>query len=681
MTARILLALTAFAAFAKVPITHESMWLMKRVGAPAVSPDGRWVVFPVVEPAYDEKEQASDLWLVPADGGAPPRRLTFTKGAESGLAWSPDSRRLAFTTKREGDEAAQVYVLDLAGGGEAARITSIPAGASSPRWRPDGGAILFTSGVSATSEAERKARKYHARVYTGFPIRHWDRWLDDTHAHLFVQTLEPGAKPRDLLAGTKLAALPGYGGAPSDTGGEELNAVWAPDGQSIVFAATTTRDRGAYDFVDTQLFQAPASGGEPAPLTAGLDSHSHPAFRPDGRALYCLRTPRTANVYNAARLESIPWPGGGSASPVTQRFDRDIDQFAVSPDSRTIYLLAEDAGHMRLYTAPAAGGEVRPAFDMPLGSYANLSVASRAAAPVLIAGWESAVNPPEIVRIDPGAGRHAALTHFNDAQAEAIDWQPLRHFWFTSKRGKRIHNMLALPPGFDEKKKYPLVVLIHGGPYGMWRDQFVLRWNYHLVAQPGYVVLLTNYTGSTGFGEKFSQGIQGDPLAGPGEELNEAADEAVRQFAFIDGSRMAAGGASYGGHLANWLEATTTRYKCLFSHAGLINLESQWGTSDTVYPREVANGGPPWEQGEVWRTQNPIRYAAKFRTPMLLSVGEHDFRVPLNETLENWSALQRMKVPSRLLVFEDANHWILRGEDSRFFYGELLGWLKKYLGE
>ena len=213
----------------------------------------------------------------------------------------------------------------------------------------------------------------------------------------------------------------------------------------------------------------------------------------------------------------------------------------------------------------------------------------------------------------------------------------------------------------------------------MYRDQFVVRWNYHLMAQPGYVVLMTNNTGSTGFGEKFSQEVQGDPLLGPGNELNEAADEAIAKFPFIDGSRQAAGGASYGGHLANWLQATTTRYKCLFSHAGLVNLESQWGTSDVIYSREVSNGGPVWEQGKVWKEQNPIRFAKDFHTPILLTVGERDFRVPMNNTLENWSVLQRLQIPSRLIVFPDENHWVLKGENSRFFHEEVRKWLDRYL--
>jgi dipeptidyl aminopeptidase/acylaminoacyl peptidase len=316
---------------------------------------------------------------------------------------------------------------------------------------------------------------------------------------------------------------------------------------------------------------------------------------------------------------------------------------------------------------------------MSLGQYTNLRIPARSSSAILFANWDSAINPSEVVRIDPKAGRHDRLTSINVSQAAQIDWQPLKHFWLTTKAGRKVHSMVALPPNFDERKKYPLLVLIHGGPASMWRDQFFLRWNYHLLAKPGYVVLLTDYVGSTGYGEKFAQAIKGDPFIGPSADINESADEAVRLYPFIDGSRMAAGGASYGGHLANWLQATTTRYKALIAHAGLINLESQWGTSDTIYHREVNNGGPVWEQGPVWREQNPIRFAKNFRTPILLTVGENDFRVPLNQTLENWSVLQRLRIPSRLIVFPEENHWIQKGENSRFFYKELHAWLAKYL--
>lgn len=673
----------------KTPLSHETMWLMKRVGAPNPSPDGKWVVFSLIEPAYDEKDQVSDLWIVPADASARPRRLTFSKGGESGAVWSPDSRRLAFSAKREGDEVSQIYVLDVEAGGEAARVTSLSTGARSPVWSPDGTRLLFTGTVypGASDEetnkkiaAERKAQKYRARVYDKFPVRNWDKWLDDTQGHLFIQSLEPGARAKDLLAATKLVREPGFAGRVTDSG-EEFDAVWTPDGESVIFVATTERNKAAYSNVSSALFRVAATGGEPLQLTTGKDSFSRPTFSPDGRNLYAIfNVESNGKTYNLDRLAKFSWPGMGAPNILTANFDRAVGAFALTPDNKSIYLLAEEAGNEKLYTVSAQGGEVRLALDMTRGVYTGLKIPQKAASTIIIANWESAMNPPEVFRLDLKSKTQQPLTSFNQERVAQIDWQPLRHFWFTSQAGKRIHNMVALPPAFDENKKYPLLVVMHGGPHSMWRDNWGLRWNYYLLARPGYIVLLTNYTGSTGFGEKFAQSIQGDPFIGPAKEINEAADEAIRLFPFVDGTRQAAAGASYGGHLANWLQATTTRYKALISHAGLINLESQWGTSDTIYSREINNGGPVWEQGAVWREQNPIRFAKNFRTPILLSVGENDFRVPLNQTLENWSVLQRLQIPSRLIVWPDENHWILKGENSKYFYQEVHAWLKKYLG-
>ena len=685
---RLSAVLLAFAALAgaKTPITHEDVWLMKQVGSPIPSPDGKWVVFALNEPAYDEAQQASDLWIVPADGSARPRRLTNTKAPESGVQWSPDSRRIAFSARREGDETGQIYVLDVAAGGEAARVTSLSTGAAAPRWRPDGQALAFTSMVypgapddaaNKKAAAERKDRKYHARVYETFPIRYWDHWLDDRQIHLFVQELHDGATARDLLAGTRLVANSGFGGTETNSG-EELVAAWAPDGQSLIFSATTNRTQAAYANVIFRLYQITASGGEPKAITPDGMSYRRPTFSPDGHLLLALSSQEGDKVYYADRIAKTIWPGNGLWLAATTS-DLSVTSFAITPDSRTIYFLAEDAGLEKLFAVDGSGGKARDALPMEAGCYTNLSIASKAASPVLLAVWDSATNPGEIVRIDPATGKHQRLTEFNVERAAKIDWLPVRHFWHTSSRGKRIHSMLALPPGFDESKKYPLLVVIHGGAANMWRDQFVVRWNYHLLASPGYVVLLTDYTGSTGYGEKFAQEIQFDPLKGPAEEINEAADEAIRRFPFIDGARQAAAGASYGGHLINWMQATTTRYKALVAHAGLINLESQWGTSDSIYHREVTAGGPFWEDGKVWKDQNPIRLAKNFHTPILLSVGEKDFRVPMNQTLENWSVLQRMRVPSKLIVWEDENHWIGKGEDSRFFYREVREWLAKYL--
>lgn len=691
------LPLSVGAETAKRPITHEDLWLMKRVGAPNVSPDGRWVVFSLIEPAYDEKKQVADLWIVSASGEGAPRRLTGTAGGESGVEWSPDGRQLVFSARREGDDTAQLYLLDLVAGGEAMRLTQLVNGARAPRFSPDGTQIAFSSSdyPGAVNEAdnvriaaERKARKWNARIFDGFPIRNWDRWLEDRRPRLFVLDLpKPGAaaaEPRELLRSSALVREPGFAGRGGD-GGDSLDATWTADGRSLVFTASIDRHTAAYRFTSTQLWRVSLDGGAVARLTNDTHSWSQPTFTPDGKTLIAAVERATGKVYTSTELIAFDWPGEGTAlalesgRALTAASDRAVTSFATTADSRSVYFLAEEAGHEKLFVSSLAKGGPRRLFEMSSGVYTNLSIAQSAKSPVVVANFESATQPPELVRLDLRRGGHVALTSFNVQRVAAIDLAPVRHFWFTSREGRRIHNMLVVPPGFDPAKKYPLFVVIHGGPHTMWRDQWVTRWNYHLLAAPGYVVLLTNYSGSTGFGEAFAQSIQGDPLKTAGEEINEAADLAIRDFAFIDAERQCAGGASYGGHLSNWLQATTTRYRCLVSHAGLINLESQWGTSDTVYGREVNNGGPVWEQGRVWREQNPIRYAAKFRTPTLVTVGEQDFRVPLNNSLEYWTVLQRQRIPSRLVVFPDENHWVLKGENSRLFYQEIEAWLGRWL--
>jgi dipeptidyl aminopeptidase/acylaminoacyl peptidase len=670
----------------KRPITHEDVWLMKRVGAPVLSPDGRLVVVPVAEPAYDDGAKTSDLWLVPADGSAPPRRITSTPGPESGAAWSPDSRRIAFSAKREGSDEPQIHVLDIAGGGEAERVTSVATGAERPQWRPDGQAILFTSMTwpGAMTDAdnkarieERKARKYNARVFEQFPVRHWDRWLDERRPTLMLQELGDPAGARDLLAGTQLRAARGFGGD-LDNDGDIIEAAWSPDGSTIVFTATTERDASARAIVRQSLYVMPAGGGEPQRLTGDDASYSQPQFAPDGSALYARSAPATKSAYNAERLVRFDWANPAPRA-VAPGFDRPVDTYRVSPGGETVYLLADDGGHERLFAVVATGGKPAEVGRLDSGTISGLQVSGPEDAPVIVAAWGSAVSPPEVARIERAGGARRPLTAFNAGRVAAIDWQPVEEFWFKSKRGTRIHNLLVLPPGFDAAKKYPLFVLIRGGPHLMSRDEFSVRWNAHLLAAPGYVVLMTNYTGSTGFGEDFSQAIEGDPLKGPAADINQAADEAIRRYPFIDASRQAAGGASYGGHLTNWLAVSTDRYRALVSHAGLYDLKTQWTTSDIAYSREKVLGGPPWDGIAVWKDQSPFWQSRKLKTPILVTFGERDFRVPFNNGLEFWTVLQRQQVESRLVLFPDENHWILKGENSRYFYREVADWLAQHL--
>ena len=682
-----LLAASGLLATEKKPIDHETLFLLRSVGSPVPSPDGKWVVTSVSEPAYDEKDEVSDIWIVPADGSARPRRLTSGKGGESGASWSPDGRKIAFTAKRDGDEVNQLYVLDLAGG-EAQKITKLSLGARGPEWSPDGTTILFQSAVwrgAPDEEAnkklndERKNVKSKVRAYDSFPVRQWDKWVDDKQTHLFVIPADGSAAPRDLLAGTKLVEARGFRGTGSEGSTDSLDPEWAPDSKSIVINATTNLDIAAYAEPTFHLLEVALAGGEPKALSSGGITHTSPSFSPDGKLL-CFTTNAGKNViYAHDRLACSAWPWGGAERQVAPAFDRSIASFSFTPDSREIYLSAEDGGHVRIWSVPVAGGEPKLTIDAPQGTFRGISIPEKSKPPALFANWESAVSPAEVVKFDLKTKKKVTLTSFNAEKAAGIDWQPLREFWFTAKSGRRIHNFVALPPGFDETKKYPLLVLMHGGHANMWTDSISKRWNYHLLAQPGYVVLGTDYRGSTGYGEQFTLDIVGDPLRGPANDVNEAADEAIRLYPFIDGTRQAAAGASYGGHLANWMEASTDRYKCIITHAGLASLYPQWATSDGIFHRELMMGSTFWEKPNVWLDQSPTNYAKNFKTPMLVSVGENDFRVPLNNALEMYAVLQRQQVPTRLLVWPDENHWILKGENSRRFYEEVHGWLGKWL--
>ncbi|MEA3139126.1 MAG: hypothetical protein QOK23_1295 [Gammaproteobacteria bacterium] len=681
------IALSAQSELQRKPITHEALWMMKRVGGPVVSPDGKWVVYSLLEPSYESDKSVSDLWLVSADGLKAPRRITNTKAPEGDVAWSPDSSSIAFATKRETDEVDQIYILNLAEGGEARRLTSVSTGASSPKWRPDGKAILFESFVYPDAlddeankkiAADRKARKYNVRSYEHFPIRFWNQWLDDRQPTLMVQALDSGSTAKDILSATVLARTSGFSGRETESS-VTLAPLWSPDGREVIFTATTMRWHAAYEPVGYRLYRMDAQGGEPSVISPAIGEYQEAKFSSEGKYLYFKYEPHDSEIYHLAALSRIAWPAGGDSMLVTRDFDRETARYALTPDGKFAYLLVPEAGKENLYRVAAEGGKPVLIIEPASGGYTSLEIPEKAAKLALIAGFGSSVLPTEIVRVDAARRTHANLTHVNTEAAAAIDWQPPQHFYFTSAKGRNIHNMIVLPPAFDPTKKYPMLVLIHGGAASNNPDQIGLRWNYHLLAAPGYVILMTDYTGSTSFGEKFAQAIKLDPLKTPGDEINQAVDEAMKRYSFVDGSRLCAAGASYGGHLANWIEATTTRYKCIVSHAGEVDLLSQWGTSDGIYGRELTNGGPPWEENSVWRDQSPITYAANWKTPMLLSIGERDFRVPINNTLENWSALQRMKVPSRLLVWPDAWHWITKPEDSRHFYEEVHKWLANYL--
>ena len=664
---------------AKRVITHEDVWLLHRVGDPTLSPDGKLAVFSVTEPAYDSTQSSSDLWIVPTDGSAQPRRLTSTRSGEGGATFSPDGRMLAFTTRRDGDEADQVYVL-FVDGGEAQRITSIPSGASSPRFRPDGRAILFETMLAGGAKTiddhlaitqRDRARRDTARAFNVLPIRFWNFYLDGREPAIGIQELQ--STTARVIPVAPLRGTFGTSGS-----AESLGATWTPDGGSIVFNAIANRDRMMNEEPETALFRVAARGGAPARLTAAGSSFSAPAFSPDGQSLYALETRASTpkQLYFVNRLARLTGPDWKQATIVSAGWDRSVSAFTVSPDSKTVYVEAEDDGYVKLFAFAAAGGAPQTLYTPTAGAL----FAVRAEANVMVARYSASTDPGQIVRFDPSAKNYKALTSINTSRLAQLRLPAPEHFWFTAKNGRRIHSVIVPPPVVDPGRNYPLVVFPHGGPNSMSADSWTLRWNYHLLTSPGYYLLMTDYTGSTGFGEKFTDDIERDVLRGPAFEILEAIPEAAKRYPQIDLARQAAIGASYGGYLMNWFNGTTTQFKCFVTHAGAVNNESQYGVNDGGLGRELRMGAPVWDTGKgQWMDQSPFRYADKWKTPTLVTQGELDYRVPFGESMTTFKLLQRKQIPSRLVLFPDEGHWILKGPNGKRHMDEVLGWLAKYL--
>jgi dipeptidyl aminopeptidase/acylaminoacyl peptidase len=394
-------------------------------------------------------------------------------------------------------------------------------------------------------------------------------------------------------------------------------------------------------------------------------------FSEDGKYILATGHVNGPKIYYLQHLYRFAWPAMTGRTELAQGLDRPINDMQVAGGS--IFASIEDKGVDRAIEISIETGAVKPVLGGESGSVAGLSVANG----VMAFQYQHLAAPVEVFTYI--GGKRIGISKANDTVLATLDLPQPEVFWTKSSRGKMIRSVMLRPAGFDATKKYPLFVLMHGGPAISFKDVFGFRWNPYIFAAPGYVIVMTDYTGSVGYGEKFAQDIQFDPFKGPGNEILEAAADAIKRYPFIDASRQAAGGASYGGHLANWMQATTSHFKCLIAHAGLVNSEAQWGTSDVIWGRELMNGGAPWVPTKTWKEQNPMRFAANFKTPMLLTVGENDFRVPINNTLENWSIHQRLQIPSKLIVFPGENHWILSPDNSKFHYQEVGNWLGKYL--
>jgi dipeptidyl aminopeptidase/acylaminoacyl peptidase len=651
----------------KKPLTVDDMWAVQRVGTPRLSPDGKTVAYTVSVYDMEENKSNGDVWIVPLAGG-PPRRLTTNKASDGSPAWSPDGKRLAFTSKREGDNAAQLYVLAV-DGGEPERVTEMPLAVTNPEWI-DGKRIAFVSHLIAGAESPaetkraldvREKNKVKARVTENRLFRFWDRWLTDGEfPHIFVVDVATRTVT-DLLPGSKRLFDLQEG-----TGSFDVS----PDGAWIAFEANVTPE--PYRTLNRDVLLVPTAGGPVRDLTEGnAADDSDPVFSPDGKSLAYGVEVKAEGWPDRTRLAVLD-VASGKNRVLTEPFDVSASGWGWSPDGRTIVFHAESRARTNLYAIPAKGGaakEIRHG-----GSTAGAEASGDGQ---VVFQVSTLTAPPElaVVRVDGTGSR--ALTHVNDGLVSRIAWGDVKEFTFPGADGDDVQMFVVYPPGFDSSKKYPLVHMIHGGPVGTFGDAFSFRWNPQAFAAPGYVVPMVNFHGSSSFGQKWVESILGTHPDKPFSDVMKATDFLIAK-GYVDEKRMAAAGGSYGGFLVNWIEGHTDRFKALVSHAGVYSLLGQ-SASDAYYGRQHSYGGYPFTELENIERWSPNRFAKNFQTPMLVIHGERDYRVPVTQGLELYGVLTTKGVPARLVYYPDENHWVLKGQNSKHWYGEVLGWLARWL--
>jgi dipeptidyl aminopeptidase/acylaminoacyl peptidase len=665
---RALLLLAASAALLsaqKQPFDADSLMRLARIGEPRLSPDGRNVAFSVQYVDVAGNTRPRQIYVVPTGGGTP-IRLTHQGDANERPRWSPDSKQIAFVSSRSG--SSQIWIMEADGSG-ARQATDFAAEASGVLFSPDGKHLLFTSEVYPECGAnddcnrrrieEERDSKVKARIYTGLLYRHWNRWQTPRRKHLMIVPAG-GGEPRDLTPGDR--DVP-----PFSLGGADDYAV-SPDGAEVCFAMKT--DPVAAVSTNTDLFVVPVEGGEARRITTNPGADHAPLYSPDGRWMAWLTQARAGYESDRWRLVVLE-RATGRPIDLTGHIDRWVTGFAWSPDSSRIFFTTEDRGRQAIQFVSVTGGEIRVA----AGGESSLSeMQFTPDGKTMIYAGQSGSQPMEIYRASSAGGSAVPLTRLNEPVLSSRQATPYEEFWVEGAENTQVHSFLVKPYGFRADRRYPVLMLIHGGPQGAWGQAWNYRWNAQVFAAAGYVVVLPNPRGSTGYGQKFIDEINDDWGGRVFDDLMAVTDHLVT-LPYVDASRMAAAGGSFGGYMVNWILGRTARFKALVSHAGVYELNSMFGETEELWFPLWEFGGTPWDNPESYSRWSPANFAKEFRTPTLVIHGELDYRVPYGQGLQLYTALQLQKAPSKLLLFPDEGHWILKPQNSLLWYKTFIDWI------
>ena len=653
----LLLALASPAA-AQRPMTVDDLIGAVRVADPQLSPDGRSVAF--VRTTTDVKSGArnADIWIVPADGSSAPKLLIGGEKAENTPRWAPDGKRIAFISTRDG--APNVFVADADGGGVRA-ITKVEAGVQPPLvFSADGSTLAFVSDVTMGPAPAGNLHYMRRLLY-----RHWDEWRENVRHHVFV-VATAGGEPRDVTPGD-------FDSPPGQQ--EDAAVTFTPDGKDVVFVSNRDgADKEAWS-TNSDVWSVPVAGGTAKKLTSNPAADAQPVFTPDGKFLI-VRAQRRPGFESDRSYLDVYDTSSWQKRTVFENPDLSVSDFTLSRDGQTIYFTASEKGTDNLYSVPLAGGA--PVKRQQGGSIGSLSLAASA-----IAFSRSTLTaPPDlwVTRVD--GGQATQLTRENEAWLKSVQFGTPESLTVSGAGGTPVQYWLLKPPAFDASKKYPVVFLIHGGPQGAWGDAWSTRWNPALWAAQGWVIAAPNPRGSTGFGQRFTDEISQDWGGKVMVDLD-AVFAAVTKLPYVDTTRQGIAGASYGGYAVNWLIGHTNRFKAAVSHDGVFNLESMALATEELWFPEWEFGGPATSararaQFAKW---SPHLFADRIKTPTFVVTNELDFRVPVDQGMQLFTALRRQGVPSEMLTFADEGHWVLKAQNSRTWHQAVFGWLKKYLSE
>jgi dipeptidyl aminopeptidase/acylaminoacyl peptidase len=650
------------------PMTFDDQMKFRRLAVAVVSPDGKYLAYTqgVTDKAANRVQY--DLWVMPVSGGEA-RQLTSGPRSVTDPCWSPDSQTIAFVSNRDGK--AQIWTVRR-DGGEPRKVTDFFTNVSGVLWTADGRHLIFVAEVypecpgedcNRRKYAAAEASKVKAKIADRLLYRHWDSFKEGRRTHIFVVPVEGGAA-KDLTPGD-------YDAPPFSLGGRDYDV--SPDGRELAFARNTDRDEAIS--TNNDIFIVPLDGGEPKRISISPGSDTHPRYSPDGKYLAWLSQERA--MFESDKKQVILYERAtGKLRRLSDKVDISFDELAWSPDSQTLFLTGDQRGQVPIFTLTLAGNDVRTLVEQ--GQNGNLSVAPDGK--TLYFTQSTLTRPNEIFAVATTGGAPKQLTQVNEAFLQEIAFGKVEETWFTGADETRIHAFIVKPPQFTEGKKYPMILLIHGGPQGAWSNGWSFRWNAQLFAAPGYVVVMVNPRGSTGYGQRFTDEISGDWGGKVYVDLLKGVEHVIG-LGYVDADRIGAAGGSYGGYMVNWMlgHNTDKRFKAFVSHAGVYNLTSMYGATEELWFTEWEFKGNPWDNPELYEKWSPHRFAKNFATPTLVIHGELDYRVPIGEGLQLFTALQRRGVPSRLLYFPDEGHWILKPQNSELWYKTVHEWFATYL--